>query len=109
MIIIDTNALIYSIKHKVPLDKGEELIVMSPCVKELTSLKTREAKLALELLRKGDFKIIDSDRPADAAIVDFASRNKAKVLTNDRELIKTLKKKNIRVFTLRQKKYFGEV
>ncbi len=106
-VIVDTNILIEMIKNRVRVE--DELVILSPCVTELSRLKVREAKIALEWVKKGGARVVDSELPADDAIVDYAWRRKMPVATNDKELIKRLKEKNIKVYRLRQRRYLVEV
>ncbi len=103
--IVDTNMLIEIVKNNVRVQG--KLKTMLPCVKELANLDTKESRLALKFVDK-KVKVIDSDLPADDAIVEYASEEGLPVATNDKELIKRLKEKNIKVLRLRQRRYLVE-
>jgi rRNA-processing protein FCF1 len=102
LIILDSNALIYSIKGKIDLRKfiSDEIAVPSSVVQELNKLssKNRDAKMALVILK--NFKILEVDGSGDEGIIEAALKYKGDVLTNDRELGRRLREKNVRVTTV---------
>lgn len=64
------------------------------------------ARIALQLVKSKGVKILHAKgRGADAAIKRLAGKGYYIVCTQDRALIKALKKKRVPVITLRQKKY----
>ncbi len=97
MYVVDTNAIIYSIKQKVNLEKFllEEIVVPSSVVEELENLskKDNNAKLALMSLKK--YRIVETSKKGDDGVIDVALRNNGKVVTNDAELIGRLKELGI--------------
>ncbi|MCL4447348.1 MAG: hypothetical protein M0Z77_10980 [Thermoplasmatales archaeon] len=102
MIILDTNALIYSIKERINLEKfiKEEIGIPTSAIRELEDLSTRDvnAKLALKLI--GRYKILNVVASGDRGIIEAATKYGGNVLTNDRVLQKSLKERNIRVTTV---------
>ncbi|MEM5812878.1 MAG: hypothetical protein QXL09_02480 [Candidatus Aenigmatarchaeota archaeon] len=109
MIIIDTNAILTIKNLKKKLEEFAnfgEPIVLENTIKELKSMKDKNSKLALSLLRHYNFKIIKTSLQcsADEAILNIATPSDA-VVTNDKKLIKRLKAKGVNIIRLRQKKY----
>jgi len=78
-------------------------------LKRLAKSRNRNAahaRIALYLVKKQGVKILHArGKNTDAAIKRFAGNGYYIVCTQDRELIKALKKKKVPVITLRQKKY----
>ncbi|EQB66317.1 MAG: hypothetical protein AMDU3_IPLC00001G0483 [Thermoplasmatales archaeon I-plasma] len=99
MIILDTNALIYSIKEKIPLEKfiSEEIGIPTSAIMELKklSVKNSDARLALETT--GRYKILEVESSGDRGIIEAAMKYGGTVITNDRALTTTLRKLNFRV------------
>jgi len=86
-----------------------EIIIIDKTLKELKKLnegngkKARAAKLALKLLKQKHTKIIKTlEAHADDAILEVVGNNYI-VATQDQELKKRLKKKHIKIITLRSK------
>ncbi|MDI6826599.1 MAG: nucleotide-binding protein [Candidatus Aenigmarchaeota archaeon] len=117
-IILDTNFL--TIPHQFNIDIFEEidrimeedyeLMTLDRVVKELkrlSKLKGKDAtaaKVALELIKKKNIKIINTDeKKVDNAIIKLADENTI-VATNDRVLRRNIKDKNLKVLYLRSKK-----
>jgi rRNA-processing protein FCF1 len=102
VIILDTNALIYSIKQRIDLKKfvNEEIAVPVSAIRELEALSDTDsnAKLALKLIDK--YRILDVSSNGDRGILEAATRYGGIVLTNDRKLKKDLKERNIRVTSI---------
>jgi rRNA-processing protein FCF1 len=108
-VILDTNALLmpfqFGINLTSELDRllGQcEVYVPSSVLKELKKLKP--AKMA----REGEsmaarFEVFETDETGDQAIVAVAEELKCVVVTNDKELIKILKERNIPVVYLRSR------
>lgn len=112
-ILLDTNFLLLPPQRKVDIYNelaGHELVTLESCMKELEKIAASgkkdasRAKAAL-LLAKGRVEVLGTKWKGDRAIVNYAVENKCGVATNDRELIKSLKRHNIRIFRLRQRKY----
>ncbi len=106
-LIIDTNALIYSIKNKI--DITEKLLylpytfnvyVPECVVSELKGLSKTHwyAKAALQIAFK--FDILKSHGKGDDCILEMAKEINAFVLTNDRGLISRLKNCNIKILII---------
>ena len=116
-ILLDTNFLILP-GQKIDiyeLLEGKELVTLDLCMKELQRLaegKKKDAgaaKIAL-LLAKNRVKVVKScAKSADLGIISEAKKHKYLVVaTNDRKLIKTLKKHGIRILRLRQGRMITE-
>ena len=126
LIIPDTNFLIYLSKYKL-WDELErvygkyKLLILPEVVYELDKLSKKDKKgknkehalLALEFIKKIEKKIKKRKGYADNSIIKTAYMlkkiNKNFIIaTMDRELMKKLKKQNIKILTIRQKKYLVE-
>jgi len=71
----------------------------------LAAKRKREARVALELLKKNEVEIVDSiGRDADESILNFERTRLAAVATNDEKLIKELKKRKIKIIRIRGRK-----
>src|SRR3989344_1415443 len=112
-IIIDTNMMM----EKNILEQAKRFgtpIILSSVIEELKRLSSgnsksaKKAKLALEIIGKKKMSIVMTDKRGDNAILDYSRDNKCIVATNDKELLKTLKEKEIMVLRLRQGKYLVE-
>ncbi len=99
MIILDTNALIYSVKKRIDIQRfsSDEIGVPSSVITELENLSSeiKEAKLALKLIPR--FKVLKVELSGDRGIIEAATKYGGIVLTNDRELRKNLRGRDIRV------------
>jgi len=113
-VILDTNFLLVPVQFRVDIFKelkGNDLITLDLCVKELQKIsksKRKEASaasIALGLVKKRKIRIIKAKPPTDSALLNYAKRNNCTVATNDRKLIKGLKNNKIKIIRLRQKKY----
>ena len=119
-ILLDTNFLLIPAQFKI--DIFEELkkssykpITLDCCIFELKKLsKSRGrkgiyARVALQLLKKNKIRIINADeKNTDKAIIDYSTKNKYAVATNDKVLIKKLRDRGIKIVRLRQKRYLME-
>ena len=111
-IILDTNFLINCAKFHIDYTeqlKEHEIYTLDAVIAELEKLinqkKAKHAKLALQILRQKQIKIINSKvSNVDSALVGL--KNYA-VATADKELKKRLEGKKI--FVIRQKKYIEEI
>jgi len=115
MIIIDTNIFMEKFDIFNELKKYDKnLAVLSSTLEELkkisngSSESARKAKIALTLIEANKINIIKAEEVGDKAILNFARKHKCKVATNDKKLIKTLKRNNIKIIRTRQKKFFIE-
>ena len=116
-IILDTNFLTIPYQFKVDIfeeierlmEENYELVTLDKVVEELKKIKRGKdavaAKIGLELIKKKNIKVINTDvNKVDNAIVKLADENTI-VATNDKNLRKNLKNKNIKTFYLRSKKH----
>lgn len=98
MYIIDTNALIYSVKQKVNLERflKDEIVIPTSVIKELKKLSTEDswANLAIKLTER--FKKFNSTKYGDEGIIEAALKTGGYVITNDTELREKLKNLGIR-------------
>ena len=113
-ILLDTNFLMLPAQGTDIYRQLEgRLITLSACMKELEKIakgngkQATEARVAMELVKK-HVMVVGADRKADKAIHDYALKNGCAVATNDRELIESLKRHNIKIIRLRQGKYLIE-
>lgn len=115
-ILIDTNMLL--VPHQFGVDIFEflreyEMITLSSCIGELKKLSRKRgddglaARVGLKLVKE-NVNIIKTKEKGDKSILIYALREKCAVATNDKELIKALKSKGIRIIRLKQKKYLAE-
>ena len=109
----DTNFLIYSVKQNIDFVRElkargfSQFLIPRSVLNELRALsktlKGRErlaARLALEIVGSG-FKIVESDKRADDALLEVCEREDALLFTNDRFLIKRARKRGIGVGFIR--------
>jgi rRNA-processing protein FCF1 len=118
IVVLDTNAILmlfeFSINLKDELTQllgKNKIIIPKPILDELNFLSTngkgkqkKNAKPALELIKKYEIIETKEDIKGDDAVLYFAQKLQAAVVTNDRELIKRLKDLSIPVIYLRAKK-----
>jgi len=120
VVLIDTNVLVYAAKYKIDIfseiRKKFGLAAIRIPTAVLTELENiskkakkgadkQAAKLALQLIRAARITEIDiGDSAVDDAIVEWARRHDAVVITNDVGLKYKLKKAGVPVYCLRQKK-----
>ncbi|MDD5331936.1 MAG: hypothetical protein PHE43_03925 [Candidatus Nanoarchaeia archaeon] len=112
-IILDTNFLITPLKIKCDIfsgldnliDKKYKLYILDKSIEELKGKK--EEKLALAIIKAKDINIIKTERNknVDDLLLDLADNEKFIVCTLDKELRRKLKSKDIKIITMRQKKY----
>lgn len=114
-VLLDTNFLMLPAQHKVDIYKElkGELITIKQCITELERLAKGGGKAAVQAkvalhLAKERVKIIRAQGRTDKSIINYALQNRCAVATNDRALIKSLKRHNIKIIRLRQKKYLTE-
>lgn len=116
-IVLDTNFLIDMVRFKTDLDEistlilGQyELVTLDAVVNELKEIaKTRSressyAKVALELIKNKQIKILRTGGKTDEAML---SLDKAVVATNDRKLRKMLKTKGAKTIYIKSRKHLG--
>jgi len=110
-IILDTDFLLISLKHHVDIfselsricDFQFEIFILDRTLDELKGKKME--KLALEFVYS-KLKIIKTPRKGqvDDLLLDIADANTV-ICTQDKDLKEKLKKRRIRIITIRQKKY----
>ncbi len=112
-IVIDTNAWIYALSHKVRILEelaGNEIYILENTVNELLQIaKTQRkesvaAKLAVELIKKSKVKIIPHRGKVDEKLVELAKLGYV-VLTQDKELKKKIRDSGGKLACIRQGKY----
>jgi len=110
MVLLDTNALTAPFVFNIDIEKEVQrllgnipILVPYAVITELERLKVKEphARAALEYARR--FETIMTPRTGDEAIFACALENNAYVFTNDKELIRRLKKKKVPVLLVRKK------
>jgi hypothetical protein len=116
-ILLDTNFLLDFLRYKLDfsvfqdLEESVELFITSETLREIKSIanrKTKEGRLALIAL-----KLIDSQKikgvqslkkEVDEDLLALAKKEGFIVATNDKDLKEKLKKENVRIAYLRNKK-----
>ena len=114
-IVVDSNALIYSVRYKTDIGKqlsaiGFSRIIVPDCViNELHGLSTRinEARAAVTIAARFEKAAVTGT--CDTAIIDLAQSMKCALLTNDGEMIVTAKEKLLKVYSLKRKSIIGAV
>lgn len=106
-ILVDTNALIYSVKNGINLKyeagriSGISELTILECVKnELYGLSKKNMYALLALKEIDSHKTTPSEGSGDDCLIKYAFTKKCAIITNDRELIKIAKKNNLTVFTI---------
>ena len=117
-VLLDTNFLLMPNQFGIDIFeylKFYDVFTLSQCVDELKKLSKgkgkdgRAARIGLDLIKKNDIEVVKSpEKTTDRAILAYAVRENCMVGTNDKELIKALKKKGIKIIRLKQKKYLVE-
>jgi rRNA-processing protein FCF1 len=117
-IILDTNFLTIPYQFNIDIfeeidriiEENYEVMTLDGVVRELKALMKAKgknavaAKLGLELIKKKNIKIINTkEKNVDITIVAISDKDTI-VATNDRNLRKKLKNKNIKTLYLRSKK-----
>ena len=125
-IILDTNFLVSAVRFKVDLFSeikricsfNYQICVLDKMVDELKKLtETGEprdraaAKISIELIKKKNIKIIKNItknkrvKNIDLLILNLIKKGNFIVATQDKELKREIKKKEVPIIVLRQKKY----
>ncbi len=117
-VLLDTNFLMLPNQFGIDIFeylKFYEIFTLSQCIDELKKLSKKKgkdskaAKIGLNLLEMNKVNIVKSlEKVVDKAILEYAIKENCLVATNDKELIKALKKKGIKIIRLKQKKYLIE-
>jgi rRNA-processing protein FCF1 len=112
MIILDTDFLISSIKFRVDVvsqikeNFPGEIAIMDKTIDELKGVNNPNSRAAIHLVKLKEMKIIKTkkDKIVDNLILENVKEGDI-VATQDRNLKRRLKNKDIKVITIRQKKY----
>jgi rRNA-processing protein FCF1 len=114
-ILLDTNFLLLPVQFKVDIYemlKNDDLFTLGLCINEIKRLSEKKskdgisAKVALKLLNERNVKILETTiKRTDSAIIEIAKKHNYIVATNDKALIKTLKRCGVKIVRLKQKKY----
>jgi rRNA-processing protein FCF1 len=106
--ILDTDFLINVIKNKVNIEEIRNPAIIDKTIDELKKVDNPNSKLATKLIKLKKFKVIKTkkDKIVDDLILEKASKEDI-VATQDKKLKKLLKDKQIKVITIRQKKYLS--
>lgn len=122
-IVLDTNALVYAAKYKIDIIKAIRqklgitgVYVPNLVVNELKNLSKNADKkadkdaawLAYQIVMKNKITELELTGKTDEAIMAYAVRHKASVLTNDTLLKFKLKQLGVRAYNIRQKKLVEE-
>ena len=114
-IILDTNFLIESLKYKIDsesqlrriCDFNFKICLLDRTLEELKKINSIESRMALSYSRT--FHIIDTKefehKSVDEILIEISSPETL-IATQDKELKKELRKKNIPIIVIRQKKYY---
>lgn len=117
-VFVDTNFLIDLGRFGISIDEIDkilseryELCVPSSVINELKTIagtqqeESKFAKLALMILDLRKATVIQSEKSADEALIEFSRNEKdAVVATNDGELQKKLRENKVRIISVRSKK-----
>ncbi|MFZ8830032.1 MAG: PIN domain-containing protein [Candidatus Aenigmatarchaeota archaeon] len=116
-ILLDTNFLLNMLRYKVDfsifdnLEEKVDLFISSETLRELKSVanrKTKEGRLALmalKLIESQKIKVVQSlKKVVDEDLLALAKKEGFIVATNDKDLKEKLKKENVRIAYLRNKK-----
>ena len=116
-ILLDTNFLLDTLRYKLDfsifeaLEESVELFISSETLREIKSManrKTKEGRLAivaLELVESQKIRIVQSlKKEVDEDLLELAKKEGFIVATNDKDLKEKLKKENVRIICLRNKK-----
>ncbi|KYK28647.1 MAG: hypothetical protein AYK23_00245 [Candidatus Proteinoplasmatales archaeon SG8-5] len=108
-IVADTNALLMPFQTNLNIDAeldrlvgNHELIIPEPIIGELERLagSLREAKAALKLARSR--QIIPTKSSGDDAVLELAQKEKAHIITNDKDIIKKAQEAGLAVIRLKE-------
>ncbi|VVB68042.1 Uncharacterised protein [Candidatus Norongarragalina meridionalis] len=104
-ILLDTNALLYAldrridvVKQAAELDESAVLYVLMPCLAEIRAKFPKKFPAVVAML--SCVASIDAEGKPDDAILAWAKRENAAVVTNDAALKQRLKKAGVRIITI---------
>jgi|TARA_Y100000310_G_scaffold195762_1_gene195801 rRNA-processing protein FCF1 len=106
--ILDTDFLINVIKNKINIEEIRNPSIIDKTIDELKKINNSNSKMAIKLIKLKKFKTIKTKK--DKIVDDLILENIKKgdlVATQDKNLKKELKGKQIKVITIRQKKYIN--
>jgi rRNA-processing protein FCF1 len=116
-VLLDTSFLLEMLHYKLDfsifqeLEENVELFISSETLRELKSIankKTKEGRLALialKLIEAQRIKIVQSlKKEVDEDLLTLAKKEGFLVATNDKDLKEKLKKENVKIICLRNKK-----
>ena len=116
-ILLDTNFLLDILRYKLDfsifqeLEENVKLFISSETLREIKSIanrKTKEGRLAmvaLKLIESQKINIVQSlKKEVDKDLLELAKKEGFIVATNDKDLKEKLKKENVRIICLRNKK-----
>ncbi|MFA6803367.1 MAG: PIN domain-containing protein [Candidatus Methanomethylophilaceae archaeon] len=105
-VVLDTNALLMPFERRMNIDLSVRdllgdfrFVVPGPLIGELKHLDNKYASAALELARR--YEIIPTEAAGDKAVIELALKTKGYVLTNDKELRRTLRSFKVPLIYLR--------
>ena len=110
---MDTNFLVAGMKFKVDVFSElmeHDLFVLDKVIEELEKLAEKRgkdgtaARVALQLVKKRDVGILEADESTDDALILYGKRGYA-IATQDTKLKRKLKKGNVKLIYVKQKKY----
>lgn len=109
-VILDTNVLIMQMEYRIDLEDqlteilgSYEILIPDAVLYELEHIQDKHSMAAANFAKR--FRIIDSVKRGDDAILSLAINLNAVVVTNDRELRRRLKEKDLNVIYIRQRSY----
>ncbi len=115
MVVLDTNALLMPYQFDINIERELNrllgvcrIIVPRSVVEEVEKLAEkggevgRAAQLALSIIKKKNFRVIETDMKGDDGVIETAIKMEAAILTNDKELKKKAKEMRLCVIYLRE-------
>ena len=112
-VVMDTSFLITSVKFKIDFFtelSGNKLFVPDKVIEELKYLsknkgkKGTNAKVALKIIKSRRIDVLEADNNVDDSLVSFGREGYA-IATQDIKLKRKLKKENVKLIYVKQKKY----
>jgi rRNA-processing protein FCF1 len=112
-VILDTNFLIDCMRFNIDIKTelaGNELFVSESILFEIEKIierGTKEsflAKLALDFIKKNNFKVLESEENVDESLISYSKQGYT-IATHDRTLKTKLKKAGAKIIYIRQKRY----